>query len=167
MGNTSTEAEDRDTRQAIVDDTPCDLHVSYQVIMDGVYYPSVIDQYIKTGHGFLLVYSIADRNSYDRIVTYQQNILRVKDRSHFPMVVVGVLGGYQPSREVSTAEGQALATSIGYRYVETLLSTNMAHSGDVEEAFFEIVREIRLWIGKCRCAACATKSLQSQNIEGL
>lgn len=37
------------------------------------------EQYMRTGEGFLLVYSIIDRNSFDEIKGFHQQILRVKD----------------------------------------------------------------------------------------
>ena len=36
---------------------------------------------MHTGEGFLLVYSIIDRNSFDEIHKFYRQILRVKDRS--------------------------------------------------------------------------------------
>ena len=38
------------------------------------------EQYMHTGEGFLLVYSIIDRNSFDEIPKFYRQILRVKDR---------------------------------------------------------------------------------------
>jgi hypothetical protein len=37
------------------------------------------EQYMRTGEGFLLVYSLIDRNSFDEIQGFHQQILRVKD----------------------------------------------------------------------------------------
>ena len=37
------------------------------------------DQYMYTGEGFLLVYSIIDRDSFSEIPKFHQQILRVKD----------------------------------------------------------------------------------------
>lgn len=34
------------------------------------------EQYMRTGEGFLLVYSITSRNSFDEITTFHQQILR-------------------------------------------------------------------------------------------
>ena len=34
------------------------------------------EQYMRTGEGFLLVYSITSRNSFDEIGTFHQQILR-------------------------------------------------------------------------------------------
>lgn len=43
---------------------------------------------MRTGEGFLLVYSITSRNSFEEISTFHQQILRVKDRDSFPVIVV-------------------------------------------------------------------------------
>ena len=44
---------------------------------------------MRTGEGFLLVYSITSRNSFEEISTFHQQILRVKDQDTFPIIVVG------------------------------------------------------------------------------
>lgn len=46
------------------------------------------EQYMRTGEGFLLVYSITSRDSFEEISTYHQQILRVKDQDAFPVIVV-------------------------------------------------------------------------------
>ena len=46
------------------------------------------EQYMRSGEGFLLVYSITSRNSFEEITTFHQGILRVKDQDTFPMIVV-------------------------------------------------------------------------------
>ncbi len=43
---------------------------------------------MRTGEGFLLVYSITSRNSFEEISTFHQQILRVKDKDSFPVIVV-------------------------------------------------------------------------------
>lgn len=52
-------------------------------------YSAMREQYMRTGEGFLLVYSITSRQSFEEIMTYQQQILRVKDKDYFPIIVVG------------------------------------------------------------------------------
>jgi small GTP-binding protein len=51
-------------------------------------YGAMREQYMRTGEGFLLVYSITSRNSFEEISTFHQQILRVKDQDSFPVVVV-------------------------------------------------------------------------------
>ena len=43
------------------------------------------EQYMHTGEGFLLVYSIIDRNSFEEIPKFYRQILRVKDRYRFKL----------------------------------------------------------------------------------
>ena len=47
------------------------------------------EQYMLRGEGFLLVYSITDRDSFDSISAYHRQILRVKDTESVPIVLVG------------------------------------------------------------------------------
>ena len=44
---------------------------------------------MRTGEGFLLVYSITSRSSFDEISTLYQHILRVKEVDSFPVIIVG------------------------------------------------------------------------------
>lgn len=47
------------------------------------------DQYMRTGEGFLLVFAVNSVKSFDDIVVYREQILRVKDTEEVPMVLVG------------------------------------------------------------------------------
>lgn len=47
------------------------------------------DQYMRTGEGFLLVFAVNSVKSFDDIVVYREQILRVKDTEDVPMVLVG------------------------------------------------------------------------------
>lgn len=51
-------------------------------------YSAMREQYMRTGEGFLLVYSITSRNSFEEISQFHQQILRVKDQDSFPVIVV-------------------------------------------------------------------------------
>jgi small GTP-binding protein len=64
-------------------------------------YSAMREQYMRTGEGFLLVYSITSHQSFDEITTFQQQILRVKDKDYFPMVVVGNKCDLESEREVT------------------------------------------------------------------
>lgn len=65
------------------------------------------EQYMRTGEGFLLVYSITSRQSFEEIITFQQQILRVKDKDYFPIILVGNKCDLEKEREVSQ-EGASL-----------------------------------------------------------
>lgn len=59
------------------------------------------EQYMRTGEGFLLIYSITSRQSFEEIMTFQQQILRVKDKDYFPIIVVANKCDLEKERVVS------------------------------------------------------------------
>ena len=52
-------------------------------------YSAMREHYMLDGEGFLLVYSITERDSFKMIESYHQQILRVKDTQAVPIIVVG------------------------------------------------------------------------------
>ena len=77
-------------------------------------YSAMREQYMRTGEGFLLVYSITDRQSFEEIMTFQQQILRVKDKDYFPMIVVGNKCDLDGERQVST-QGASMSHPLPWR----------------------------------------------------
>lgn len=59
------------------------------------------EQYMRSGEGFLLVYSLTDHASFAEISKFQKQILRVKDRDEFPMLLVGNKSDLDHQRRVS------------------------------------------------------------------
>ncbi|BFZ58936.1 RAS1 protein [Savitreella phatthalungensis] len=102
-------------------------------------YSAMREQYMRTGEGFLLVYSITSRSSFEEILTFQQQILRVKDKDYFPIIVVANKCDLEHERQVSQQEGRDLAKSFGCRFIEASAKQRI----NVDEAFYNLVREIR------------------------
>ncbi|KAI8994617.1 ras-like protein 1 [Pilobolus umbonatus] len=102
-------------------------------------YSAMREQYMRNGEGFLLVYSITSRMSFEEITTFYQQICRVKDRDYFPMVLVGNKSDLESDRQVSSLEGRDLAKHFGCQFIETSAKQRV----HVEDAFFEVVRDIR------------------------
>jgi GTPase KRas len=114
---------------------------------------------MRTGEGFLLVYSITSRNSFEEISTFHQQILRVKDKDSFPVIVVANKCDLEFERQVGMngtsttpslrntslisrlddTEGRDLAKHFGCRFIETSAKQRI----NVDEAFSNLVREIR------------------------
>ncbi|TPX35799.1 hypothetical protein SmJEL517_g01992 [Synchytrium microbalum] len=101
-------------------------------------YSAMREQYMRTGEGFLCVYSITNRNSFEEITTFYQQILRVKDRDYFPCVLVGNKADLESERQVSVEEGRKLARDIGCKFIETSAKKRL----NVDEAFYALVREV-------------------------
>ena len=59
------------------------------------------EQYMRSGEGFLLVFSVTDRSGFDELLRFHKQILRVKDRDEFPMLMVGNKADLEHQRVVS------------------------------------------------------------------
>lgn len=94
--------------------------------------------YMAASNGFLLIYSVADRNSFEDILTLHQQILRVKDKDYFPMILVGNDSDSGRDREVTAEEGRALANKMGCLFLEADGVTGY----NVEEAFGKLAGEV-------------------------
>eukprot|EP00800_Vazella_pourtalesii_P022161 TRINITY_DN854_c0_g1_i3.p1 TRINITY_DN854_c0_g1~~TRINITY_DN854_c0_g1_i3.p1 ORF type:complete len:193 (-),score=53.68 TRINITY_DN854_c0_g1_i3:110-688(-) len=97
------------------------------------------EQYMHHGEGFLLVYSIVDRNSFEEIPKLCKTILRVKERPAFPMILVGNKADLEYERVVSYQEGEQQAQSLNIKYIET----SAKHRINVDGVFNDLVRIIR------------------------
>ena len=58
------------------------------------------EHYMAAGEGFLLVYSITSRSSFEEIFDFQRQILRVKDAERVPMVVIANKSDLEYERQV-------------------------------------------------------------------
>lgn len=96
------------------------------------------DVFFREGQGFILVYSIASRATFDRLDVFRQAMLKVK-RQKPVFMLVGNKCDKQYEREVSREEGAALARQFGCQFLET--SAKTAHN--VEQLFMNLVRLLR------------------------
>lgn len=59
------------------------------------------ESYMISGEGFLLVYSVTSRTSFEEIRTFYQQILRVKDQDAVPMILIANKCDLEYERQVS------------------------------------------------------------------
>ncbi|KAF9434617.1 Ras GTPase [Entomortierella beljakovae] len=129
--------EDSYRKQCVIDDEVALLDVLDTAGQEE--YSAMREQYMRSGEGFLLVYSITSRNSFEEISTFYQQILRVKDKDFFPIILVANKCDLEHERQVSTHEGRELAKQFNSRLIETSAKQRI----NVDEAFYNLVREIR------------------------
>jgi len=102
-------------------------------------FSAVRDQYMRTGDGFLCVYSVTLRNSFDEIEHFHEHILRVKDLDDtVPFVLVGNKCDLERDRKVSKEEGEDISKKLKCVFMEASAKTKV----NVHEAFHALVREI-------------------------
>jgi len=129
--------EDSYRKQCVIDDEVALLDVLDTAGQEE--YGAMREQYMRTGEGFLLVYSITSRNSFEEISTFHQQILRVKDKDSFPVILVANKCDLEYERQVGMNEGRDLAKHLGCKFIETSAKQRI----NVDEAFSNLVREIR------------------------
>ena len=97
------------------------------------------DQYMRTGQGFLLIYSITSKGTFDEAKTFYDQILRVKDSDYIPLILCGNKCDLENERQVSRVEGEDLAKSFKAPFFEASAKNRL----NVDELFFNLVKEIR------------------------
>ncbi|CAI8044316.1 Ras-like protein 2 [Geodia barretti] len=105
--------EDSYRKQCVIDDEVAVLDILDTAGQEE--FSAMREQYMHTGEGFLLVYSIIDRNSFEEIPKFYRQILRVKDRPEFPMVLVANKADLEGERVVSGPDGEGLAAELKVR----------------------------------------------------
>jgi small GTP-binding protein len=97
---------------------------------------------MKTGQGFILVYSITTTSSFEAATKLRTQILRIKEEQQdIPIILVGNKIDIEEERAVTTDQGRALAQKFGCGFMEASAKTNT----NVNEIFFELVRLINKW----------------------
>eukprot|EP01155_Anaeramoeba_flamelloides_P051412 Anaeramoba_flamelloidesc42399_g1_i1.p1 GENE.c42399_g1_i1~~c42399_g1_i1.p1 ORF type:complete len:195 (+),score=62.02 c42399_g1_i1:39-623(+) len=129
--------EDSYRRQVVIDEETCLLDILDTAGQEE--YSAMRDSYMREGEGFLVVYAINSRNSFDEVSSFREQITQAKDSDEVPMMIVGNKNDLENERQVSQGEGTDLAKSFNCPFIETSAKTRT----NVEESFFGLVREIR------------------------
>ena len=131
--------EDSYRKQVSVDGEECVLDIFDTAGQED--FSAVRDQYMRTGDGFLCVYSITYAVSFNEVRSLHDHILRVKDAEKVPFVLVGNKCDLESEREVPKEKGVELAKELNCQFMESSARTKV----NVSEAFHELVREIKRW----------------------
>eukprot|EP01129_Flabellula_baltica_P006730 TRINITY_DN2553_c0_g1_i2.p1 TRINITY_DN2553_c0_g1~~TRINITY_DN2553_c0_g1_i2.p1 ORF type:complete len:211 (-),score=40.27 TRINITY_DN2553_c0_g1_i2:71-676(-) len=97
------------------------------------------NQYIQSGEGFLIVYSVTSYRSFEAVMKHRNQVLRIKDSHNVPMVLVGNKVDMEDKREVTNVQGTNLAEQFGCPFFECSAKTRL----NVESAYYECVRQMR------------------------
>ena len=79
--------EDSYQKQCVIDGTVAKLDILDTAGQEE--FSAMREQYMRSGEGFLLVFSLSDRRSFEDAARFHKEILRVKDRDEFPVMLVG------------------------------------------------------------------------------
>lgn len=129
--------EDSYTKICSVDGVPARLDILDTAGQEE--FGAMREQYMRAGHGFLLVFAINDRQSFNEVGKLFTQILRVKDRDDFPIVLVGNKADLETQRQVPRSEASTFSASHHVAYFEASAKLRL----NVDEAFEQLVRAVR------------------------
>ncbi|KAH7340983.1 ras protein [Rhizoctonia solani] len=130
--------EDAYRKQTIVDGSVC--HIEIVDTAGQEEYSTLRDQWVREGQGFILVYSITERRSFERMETFRQALLRAKSRQPPLFILVGNKCDQTYERQVLKQEGEYLAQQWGCEFLETSARTGQ----NIEKLFIHLIRSLRM-----------------------
>lgn len=129
--------EDLYRKQVEIDGKMCDLEI---LDTAGIaQFTAMRELYIKGGRGFLLVYSVTDENSLKELLALRNQVLRIKDSTNVPMVLVGNKCDLEGERVVLPEDGDHVLSDWGN---VPFYETSARYKTNVDEAFVDVVRQI-------------------------
>lgn len=121
-------------------------------------YAALREQWITEGEGFVVVYSVTDKQSFARIRQYFEEIARIKEGQAFGIVLIG--NKIDESRRVVTRQqGKALAQKWKIPFFETSAKKNL----NIESAFAKLVQVTQDSHEAFRAAAVQTPSAEGDS----
>lgn len=130
-------------------------------------YAAIRDNYFRSGEGFLVVFSISEKTSFDDTQEFRDQILRVKGAdsvtaNNIPFILVGNKSDLEDKRQVTQAEAQQFADIMGVQYVETSAKTR----SNVDKVFFDLLKLIKDEKNKVATAQTSSNSPSSEGCLG-
>ncbi|KAM4052781.1 GTPase KRas-like [Anomaloglossus baeobatrachus] len=128
--------EDLYQKQCVIDHEVCVLEILDTAGAEE--FIAMRDQYMQNGEGFLCVFDINDRKSYEEAIRYINQIHHIKNSQDVPMVLVGNKCDL-PLCKVDKELVLVLVEHEDVPFIETSAATRQG----VKDAFSTLVREIR------------------------
>lgn len=99
--------------------------------------------YYRDAHGFLVVFSIEDRSSFDNVKYWIEEV-RTNSGRDVPFLLVGNKVDLHEKREVSIEEAFRMKNELNVQYFETsiFLQKLPPHGRTIEEIFYELCSEL-------------------------
>lgn len=150
--------EDSYRKQIEIDGRACDLEI---LDTAGVaQFTAMRELYIKSGKGFLLVYSVTEENSLKELLALREQVLRIKDTDNVPMVLIGNKCDLEEDRVLSIDDGIKVSQDWG---LVPFYETSAMYKTNVDEAFVDVVRQIMRKEAAVSAEKKQQKELQKQN----
>ncbi|KAK5167686.1 uncharacterized protein LTR77_007385 [Saxophila tyrrhenica] len=140
--------EDSYKKKVHIDHEPCMIDILDTAGQEE--YSAMREEYMKTGEGFVLVYSVLSRTSFEDVQIFYEQIMRVRAAQstgpnsilRSPIIcLVANKADSEGERTVSTSEGFALAKSSGA--LRLMLQQRLAYGHSEKQSIMDAVEEFR------------------------
>jgi small GTP-binding protein len=129
-----TTIEDSYSIPAKIDDIQCQLEILDTAGQDD--YQTMLDTWINSADGFILVYSIDNKESFESTKTRYERILKLKEGQKVSIVVVGNKCDLDDKRQVSRNEAEKYCNNNNI----TFLEASALNTINVKETFLLVAR---------------------------
>jgi len=99
---------------------------------------TITSSYYRGAHGIIVVYDVTDRNSFNDVQKWMQEIEKFAG-TNVVKLLIGNKCDVTDGRQVPPEEGEALAKKLGTNFIETSAKTSI----NVEKSFWRLTTDIK------------------------
>uniref|UniRef100_A0A6B2LKH8 Uncharacterized protein n=1 Tax=Arcella intermedia TaxID=1963864 RepID=A0A6B2LKH8_9EUKA len=129
--------EDLYRKQIEVDNENLLLTIIDTIAQDS--YTILRDKTYRSGHGFVMIYSITSEASLEELFVSREQIERVKEGERIAMVIAGNKSDLETERKVSLTKVQQIASQWECPFLEVSAKLDI----NIDEVIISLVREIK------------------------
>lgn len=131
-----TTIEDQYKINTTIDEHNCRLEILDTAGQDD--YQSMLDTWINFAEGFVLVYSIDDRESFESLKDKYERVVKNKSDDVYSVIIVGNKCDLEDKRKVTKEEGESYAKSKGVDFMEVSALKTI----NVKETFVKLAHNL-------------------------
>ena len=131
-----TTIEDSYSIPAKIDDVQCQLEILDTAWQDD--YQTMLDTWINSADGFILVYSIDNRESFESTKTRYDRIIQLKEGQRVAIILVGNKCDLEDKREVNKEEVEKYCNNNKINFLEA----SALNTINVKESFLAVAKEL-------------------------
>ena len=131
-----TTVEDQYKINTTIDEHNCRLEILDTAGQDD--YQSMLDTWINFAEGFVLVYSIDDRESFESLKDKYDRVVKNKSDDVYSVIIVGNKCDLEDKRKVTKEEGESYAKSKGVDFMEVSALKTI----NVKETFVKLAHNL-------------------------
>lgn len=94
---------------------------------------------VELNDAFLLCFDTTNRNSFEYMKDFYNEILEFRANDHIYLIIVGTKSDLQDERVISKDEAREYCDSIFQKYIETSAKDKV----NINEVFYELIRETK------------------------